>query len=246
MKKVNYYILVVIILLSSCSGDSFLPSSSSSEISGGSSQGGSTAKFAIKENFLYVVDSEHLSTFDISNENESVLLERSNVGWGIETIFPFGDLLFLGTQSGVLIFDISDAASPVFISNYEHIVSCDPVVTDGEFAYLTLRTGTNCGRPINELQILDLSDITNPIFISSFPMTNPKGLAIHNNILYVCDDGIRVFDVSNKYDIMELAHIPDIPANDVIFYRNQLLVTADNGFYQFNTGDLAQLSFYSF
>ncbi len=246
MKNINYYILVVIILLSSCSADSFLPSSSSSEISGGSSQGGSTAKFAIKENFLYVVDAEHLSTFDISNENESVLLERSNVGWGIETIFPFGDLLFLGTQSGVSIFDISDAASPVFISNYEHIVSCDPVVTDGEFAYLTLRTGTNCGRPINELQILDLSDITNPIFINSFPMTNPKGLAIHNNILYVCDDGIRVFDVSNKYDIMELAYIPDIPANDVIFYRNQLLVTADNGFYQFNAGDLAQLSFYSF
>lgn len=246
MKKINYHILFILVILSSCSSDSFLPSSASSDMSSGISQGGSTAKFAINKNFLYVVDSERLSTFDISNENESVLLERSNVGWGVETIFPFGDLLFLGSQSGVSIFDISDGARPVFISNYEHIVSCDPVVSDGEFAYLTLRTGTNCGRPINELHILDLSDITNPVLINAFSLTNPKGLAIHNNILYVCDDGIKVFDVSNKYDISVIAHIPDIPANDVIFHRNQLLVTADNGFYQFNSSDFAQLSFYSF
>lgn len=246
MKKIKYYILFVTIILSSCSADSFLPSSSNSDNSGGTSQGGSTAKFAIKENFLYIVDSERLSTFDISNENESVLLERSNVGWGVETIFPFEDLLFLGTQSGVSIFDISNPSRPVFISNYAHIVSCDPVVADGEFAYLTLRTGTNCGRPINELQILDLSDITNPIIINSLTLTNPKGLAIHENILYVCDDGIKVFDVSEKYNIIELAHVPGIPANDVIFYRNQLLVTADDGFYQFNASDLVQLSYYAF
>lgn len=250
MKRLKYYFLFVIIILNSCSEDSFFLSSgrsdSSSGISPGTSLGGSTAKFAIKENILYIVDSENLSTFDISNENESISIGKLHVGWGVETIFPFGDLLFLGTQSGVLIYDISDASRPVYISDYAHIVSCDPVVTDGEFAYLTLRTGTNCGRPINELQILDLSDIERPVFISSFPMTNPKGLAIHNNILYVCDDGIKAFDVSNKYSIVELAHIRDIPANDVIFYRNQLLVTADNGFYQFNANDFTQLSFYSF
>jgi hypothetical protein len=246
MKIFNNYYLVVILLLSSCYGDSFSPSSSSSDGNFGFSQGGSTAKFAVKENILYVVDSEELSTYDISKENETVAIDKIFVGWGVETIFPFGDLLFLGTQSGVFIYDISIADRPEFISNYQHIVACDPVVTDGTFAYLTLRTGTNCGRPINELQILDLSAIEQPVLISSFPMKNPKGLAIHNNTLFVCDDGIKVFDVSNKYQIVELFHIQDIPANDVIFYRNQLLVTADNGFYQFNASDLGQISFYSF
>ena len=246
MKRHNYCIFLVIILSFSCSGDSIFPTSNSADRGSAASRGGSSAKFAIKENILYIVESEYLNVFDISHENESLLLEKSRVGFGIETIFPFGDLLFLGTQIGVLIYDISIPSKPEYVSEYAHIVSCDPVVTDGEYAYLTLRTGSNCGRPINELQILDLSDIRSPKIINSFPMVNPRGLAIQNNILYVCDDGIKVFDVTNKSNIIEINHIENIPANDVIFHRNQLLVTADDGFYQFNASDLVQLSFYSF
>ena len=161
MKRHNYCIFLVIILSFSCSGDSIFPTSNSADNRSASSKGGSSAKFAIKENILYVVESEYLNVFDISHENESLLLEKSRVGFGIETIFPFGDLLFLGTQIGVLIYDISIPSKPEYLSEYAHIVSCDPVVTDGEYAYLTLRTGSNCGRPINELQILGLSDIRN-------------------------------------------------------------------------------------
>jgi hypothetical protein len=229
-----------------CEGDSFFSSSESSSNSSGTSKGGSTAKFAIKGNTLYIVDSDHLIVFDITNENESLLLQKTNVGNGIETIFPFDNMLFLGTQSGVLIFDISNASSPTYISQYNHIVACDPVVTDGEYAFLTLRTGTNCGRPINELQVLDLSNINNPQWINSVSMVNPKGLALNQNILYVCDDGVKIFDVSDKYNIQLIEHIRDIPANDVIFHNNQLLVTADNGFYQFDASDFVQLSHYTY
>lgn len=231
----------------SCSEQSNIsPASNDGSFSGGVSKGGSSAKFAIKGDFLYIVEDEHLSTFDISKENEAVLLEKDKVGWGIETIFPFGDMLFLGTQSGVLIYDVSVPSKPDYISTYQHIVACDPVVTDGEYAYLTLRTGTGCGRPINQLQIIDLSDIRNPVAINFYNMTNPKGLAIQGNILYVCDDGIKVLDISDKSNIVQLKHIKEIPANDVIFHRNQLLVTADDGFYQFDAEDLVQLSYYSF
>jgi len=31
-----------------------------------------------------------------------------------------------------------------------------------------------------------------------------------------------------------LSKLNDIPANDAIYFNNQLLVTADDGFYQFN------------
>ncbi len=245
MKKLSIYLLLFFFIFS-CDENQIIPTSESNLDSGGTSKGGSTAKFAIRDNILYVVDDESLNVFDISNVNESVLLSKSQVGWGIETIFPFGDKLFLGTQSGVLIFDITDASAPSYISQYSHIVACDPVVTDGQYAYLTLRTGTNCGRPVNELQILDMSDINNPVLIASYSMTNPKGLAIYNNTLFVCDDGIKVFDVSDKGNITELRHIENIPANDVIYYNNQLLVTASDGFYQFNASDLAQLSYFTY
>jgi hypothetical protein len=245
MKKLSLYLLLSILVLA-CDENQIIPTSESNLDSQGTSRGGSTAKFAIKGNILYVVDDQRLNVFDISNENESVLLSNIQIGWGVETIFPYGDKLFLGTQSGVLIFDISTPSTPSYISEYSHIVSCDPVVTDGQYAYLTLRTGSNCGRPVNELQILDMSDINNPFMIASYPMTNPKGLAIHNNTLFVCDDGIRIFDVTDKESISELEHLENIPANDVIYHNSQLLVTADDGFYQFNASDLVQLSHFTY
>lgn len=247
MKQTNYILIMLYLLLISCDSSSILPGAASSPDSFfGVSQGGSTAKFAIKDHFLYIVDSETLSIFDVSNEAEASLLKTMNVGWGVETIFPFDDLLLLGTQSGVLFYDISTPTNPYMISNYQHIVSCDPVVTDGEFAYLTLRTGTNCRRAVNELHVIDMTNITNPVLKSSMSMSNPKGLAIHNNILYVCDDGVKIFDATNKNRLVQIGHIEGIAANDVIFHRNQLLVTADNGFYQFSTDTYNQLSFYTF
>jgi len=242
MKNFNYTFIISIVLFFSCSESPF---SVSPDNASGVSKGGSTAKFAIKGDFLYTVEDESLSVFDISNENETLLTKKLNVNWRIETIFPFGDLLFLGTQSGVMIYDISVPSRPQYISDYAHIVSCDPVVTDGNYAYVTLRTGTNCGRPINELHILDLIDISNPVLINSITMTNPRGLAINNDILYVCDDGVKVLDVSDKKHIIAIDYIKNIPANDIIYYRNQLLVIADNGFYQFDADDLTQISFYS-
>jgi len=244
MRRISLVIISLFLFLS-CD-DSLFNSGESTDLSGGTSKGGSTAKFAIKGDILYVVDNEHLNVFDISNENESELLRQMEIGWGVETIFPFGDMLFLGTQSGVLIYDISTPSDPGYVSNYTHIVSCDPVVTDGNFAYVTLRTGSNCGRPINELQILDLSNINQPVLVNQISMTNPKGLAIHGNTLYVCDNGVKIFDVSDKYNVTEIGHIENIPANDVIYYQNQILVTANDGIYQFDAGDFNQLSFYTY
>ncbi|VAW27494.1 hypothetical protein MNBD_BACTEROID06-736 [hydrothermal vent metagenome] len=167
----------------------------------------------------------------------------------METIFPFGNYLFLGSTTGVLIIDVSNPGLPKFVSDYQHVLSCDPVVTDGDYAYVTLRSGNFCGQSDDELQILDLSDINNPELIVQYALTSPKGLAINNNILYVCDEGIRIFDVSNKSDIRELNFIPNILANDVIYYNNQLLVTADDGFYQFdvtNTTNVKQIGQFTF
>ncbi len=238
-------ILTLVITLLSCDDSSFIGSDSSFE-SSSTSKGGSTARFAIKENTLYIVDDNNLNVFDISNDSMVEKVNEISLGWGVETIFPFEDRLFLGTQSGMMIYDVSSDKQPQFISNYEHIVSCDPVVTDGNFAYLTLRTGSNCGRPVNELHVIDLANIFNPQFFTSISMENPKGLALNGNSLYVCDDGIKIFDVSDVNNIYQTDHIQNIPANDIIYHNNQLLVTADDGFYQFNAPDLSHLSHYTY
>ncbi len=234
MKSIYTLIFASTILLTSCynEGGNFTTSDSSF------SQGGSTAKFATSGNNLYVIDQFSLLTYDVSNEQEITFEHRLELNTlQLETIFPFGDYLFLGSTTGVLIIDISNPGLPRYLSEYQHVLSCDPVVTDGDFAYVTLRSGNFCGETDDELQILDISDISNPEIIARHSLTSPKGLAINNNILYVCDDGVRIFDVSNKANIQELSFLPNIPANDVIFHDNQLLVTADNGFYQFDVTD---------
>ncbi len=246
MRTLNTILLASIILLISCYNDGGNVISRD----GVFSRGGSTAKFATSGNNLYVIDQATLLTYDVGNENEIIFKHKLELNTNLlETIFPFGSYLFLGSTTGVLIIDVSNPGLPKFISDYQHVLSCDPVVTDGDYAYVTLRSGNFCGESDDELQILDLSNINSPQLIVQYALTSPKGLAINNNILYVCDEGIRIFDVSNKSDIRELSFIPNIPANDVIFYNNQLLVTADDGFYQFdvtNTTNVKQIGQFTF
>ncbi len=239
--NIIYFLFAFVIIANGCSesGSDIGPGSFDT---GGVSRGGSTAKFATSGTNLYVIDQFELHTYDISNEKEIRFLNSLFLNTRqLETIFPFGNYLFLGSTTGVHIIDISNPSSPTYLSEFQHVLSCDPVVTDGDFAYVTLRSGNACGDPNDELQILDLADITNPQLITTYPLTSPKGLAINNNILYVCDDGIRIFDVSNKNNVNELKHIPNIPANDVIYYNNRILVTADNGFYQFDVSDIVDV-----
>jgi len=238
MKKIYLFLLIISCAnFTSCYDQGYYPSST--DISSGVSQGGSTAKFAVSGNNLYVIDQFNLSTFDVSNESEIIYLNKLSLNTNqLETIFPFGEYLFLGSTTGVLIIDISNPSSPKYLSEYQHVLSCDPVVTDGSFAYVTLRSGNMCGQLDDELQILDISTIQSPEIIARYSLSSPKGLAINNNILYICDNGIRILDVTNKSNIVELKYIPNIPANDVIYHNNQILVTADNGFYQFDVSDI--------
>ena len=235
------YILFIglLVIFTGCDLASVSLDSGSSSVS----KGGSTAKFAVSGNNLYVIGDNSLSTYDLSDESEIKFLNELQLNAiQLETIFPFGEILYLGSTTGVLILDISNPSMPEFISEYRHMVSCDPVVTDGDYAYVTLRSGNRCGQVDDELQIIDLANINNPQVIARYSLTSPRGLALNGNILYVCDDGIKIFDISNKTNITELNHIQNIPANDVIYHNNQILVTADNGFYQFDVQDVINIT----
>ncbi|MEN8249113.1 MAG: hypothetical protein ABFS32_09280 [Bacteroidota bacterium] len=241
------YLTFILIFLAGCYSEN---ASVAPDGGGGVSQGGSTARFTVVGNYLYVVDESNLYTYDISEETEITRVNTMNIDrFVVETIFPFNDMLFLGTRTGVVIVDISLPSSPTYISDYQHFVACDPVVTDGEYAYVTLREGTSCDGDINELQILDVTDILNPQLISTYPMNGPRGLALNGDVLFVCDNGIKVLDVTDPLNITELNHIENIPANDIIYYNNRILVTADNGFYQFNVFnplDITQIGQFAF
>jgi hypothetical protein len=225
MRKILIFSLIVISF--SCSDNAEYPGG------GSTGQGGSMARFAIIGNNLYTVTNSNLNNFDISNPSVPVSKGSANIGFGIETIFPFGNNLFIGSQNGMFIYDVTNPSNPALVSNYSHFFSCDPVVSDGTYAYITLRNGSPCRGGMNRLEIVDVSNLNQPTLVSTFPMINPRGLGIANKQLFICDDGLKMYDVTDPKNIVLKEHLK-IKAEDVIPVNGILLVIGDDGLYQYS------------
>lgn len=204
--------------------------------SGGTTgQGGSLARFKIVEDYLYAVDSHNINVFNISDLDNPQALEDVYAGFDIETIFYNGSYLFLGSMRGMYIYDITDPAAPSKVSEFEHGTACDPVVVDGDYAYVTLRGGNMCGATESGLFIVDISDIANPELAVQYPMDEPYGLGIREEKLFVCDgsSGLKVYDKTDINDLKELNHFEDIITFDVIPLENHLIMVGDGILYQY-------------
>lgn len=223
-------------------------------ISAGAGIGGSMARFTIVDQYLYMLNGIGVETASLANPVKPELLNRLDVGWGIETIFPYEDMLFIGSTTGMHILDISNPERPAYVSTYAHLFACDPVVVEGNYAYVTLRTGTECRMAnLNVLEVIDISNIRNPRLVKDYPMHNPHGLGIDQNILFLCDGdaGLKIFDASNPLEIDKhvLARYPNINAYDVIPFGNVLMMIGSNGLYQYSYADpnnITQISHINF
>jgi len=203
--------------------------------SGDTGQGGSLARFKIVDDYLYAVDWSTINIFDISDLEAPQVLEGVHTAWGIETIFNQEDFLFLGGTQGMYIYDISEPATPEYISEFVHATACDPVVVDGNYAYVTLRGGNFCGAVESGLYIIDISTIETPELKMVYPMDDPYGLGVRDDQLFVCDggSGLKVYDTSNIPDLLQLNHFKDVIAFDVIPLEEQLLMIGDGILYQY-------------
>ncbi|AOW21675.1 LVIVD repeat-containing protein [Urechidicola croceus] len=202
-------------------------------------QGGSLARFKIIEDHLYAVDNHNINIFNINNLESPVELEEVPVGFGIETIFNRGNHLFLGSTNGMFVYDISSLATPEYVSQFTHATACDPVVVDGDYAYITLRGGNACGAFESSLEIVDINDINNPFLVKTYPMDNPYGLGLKNDLLFICDgdSGLKVYNRENVEDLDLLNTFENVIAYDVIPMENHLLMIGGNKLVQYNYSD---------
>lgn len=203
--------------------------------------GGSMARFTITNEHLFMIDQREMTVLNITDPANPLKGTKVNVGWGIETIFPYNDLLFLGANNGMYIYDVSIPSNPDQLSMFSHINSCDPVVTDGRYAYVTLRSGNECEGFTNQLDIVDIEDPRNPALVKSYPMTNPHGLSISNNRLFVCDGeaGLKIYNASDVQNVSDnlIKHYGDIHAFDVIVIDCLVMLIGDDGLRQYHCND---------
>ncbi len=223
---------------------------SSGSVSGtGTGIGGSMARFGIKDDILYAVNNNMMKIFDISDPASPVKYNDFYAGWGIETMFMTEENMFLGSQTGMYIYDLSIPWNPVQISFFRHATSCDPVIVDNNLAYITLRSGTVCGSNVNTLDVVDISDLSDPELIATYPMVNPHGLGKDGDILFICDgwSGLKIYDTSDPYSITDhlIYHYPSIDAYDVIPLGDILVMIGDDGLYQYDYSSLDNITLLS-
>ena len=201
--------------------------------------GGSLARFQIVDNYLYTVGNYEMAIFNIQNLAEPVLSNTQYAGWNIETMFQAEGYLYLGSTNGMYIYNLVNPSSPEFVSDFTHWEGCDPVVVDGDYAYLTLRGGNLCGQLESVLEVIDISDKTNPTLAARYNLENPYGLGIKNNMLYVCDGtaGLKLFERETPEDLKLVNSLKDIRAQDVIPLENSLIMIGGNTLYQYDYMD---------
>lgn len=229
MKKLFVY-LIFTAFITSCESDS--DSASGQESTSTDGQGGSLATFTLKGDYLYVVDQFDLNVFSLGNTQEPVFVNKVNVGFDIETLFGYKDYLYVGSRTGMFIYGLGDPEFPQKLSRVQHFTACDPVVANDTHAYVTLHSDTFCGNDINVLEIYDVNEVTQPVLISSRNLIFPRGLGLYGNYLIVCDDEIKIFDVSNPSE-SRLVNAIDRQAFDVIISGDLLIAIGETGLFQY-------------
>lgn len=205
----------------------------------GTGTGGSMAAFKLNGNYLYTIhQNSSIKVFDISDATAPVVGEDIYVTWGIETLFLKDEYLFIGAQDGMYIYGLQDSSKPSYISQFTHMRSCDPVVVQDGYAYVTLRGGSACGGNENQLDVINISNIYDPELVKSHSMYNPHGLGIDSNLLFICDgnEGLKVYDVTDPLtiDSNQVSHFSGINAFDVIPLNGNLLMIGEDGLHQYD------------
>ena len=198
--------------------------------------GGSMARFALVNDYLYAVNLSQLKVLNVNDAANPVISASQPVGWNIETIYPFKQKLFIGSSSGMFIYNINDPARPAYEGSFAHARACDPVVADDNYAYVTLRAGNFCQGTNNQLDIINVQNLPTVSLVKTYSMHNPFGLARDGDLLFICDgkDGLKVYDATNVLNLQLRKHITGMETFDVIAANNILLLVAKDGLYQYN------------
>jgi hypothetical protein len=235
----KYYWIFIAVGLLSCTEDG-------ADLSTGAGTGtaGSFASFVIVGDYLYALNGSTVKTFELGTSGEMNQTDELELFANLETVFPYGSMLLVGSQQGVFFLDRTNPAELEQLSVYSHITACDPVVARNDIAYSTLRS-TRCRfGNVDQLDVIDFSNIENPTIIRSYEAINPLGLGLRGQFLFLCEnDGLSMYNVADPANLIRMGELmfDDAIAIDVIPADQFLIVTTNRGIYnvQFSdTGDM--------
>jgi len=240
MKTIGLLLSISILLFACNASDDAGRVNDSNNSNNKVSKGGSTTRFTIVDEFLYVVEEQTLKTFDISNTASPELIDTVVLTDELETIFPYTfegeNVLLLGAKNGLHLFKIRADGTPNKGDNVvlTHARSCDPVIAQNGYAYVTLRSSVSdwgCNQGVNELQVMDISSIELPTRVKAIKMDGPKGLSFSQdgNALLVCDkNALKVFSLIDPENPKLEQEYLTAKCDDILQYGEHYIVTGQD------------------
>lgn len=238
-------ILLIALLAMSCSSDSSL---NEIDPSSGTKSGSYATMLPIGDR-LYVVSKTQLTTFDVSIASSPVQIDKKNVGFDIESLYYHDGLLLIGSANNMYIYRIAEQGIPIreSVSQYNNIIGqeiCtrDPIVARDNIAYVTLSTvSLECGwgRQINQLRVYDIGNLHAVKQLNIVEMSNPRGLGLGKNHLFVCDeiDGLVVFNIEQPTKPIKVRSYAGFKGYDLIVNDDKLIVVSDSALFQYDITD---------
>ncbi len=235
-KNIISLLIVSVVFALACTKDDAARQSDSPD----TGKGGSLARFTITANRLYIAEYNAINVYDLTDPTSPVFRKTVQIGWGVETIFPYQDKLFIGSFDGMYIYSLQDPDNPVKLGEARHVRSCDPVVANDTVAYVTLRGNSACGPAQDGLYIYDIKNVTQPIQKSLLPLSTPGGLGLKDHVVFICRGalGMTLVDVKDPAKPKEMYTVRDASYKDVIPYDDLLLCFVENGLLVYDTKDL--------
>ncbi|MCB9195250.1 MAG: hypothetical protein H6598_03410 [Flavobacteriales bacterium] len=207
----------------------------SSFVGAGGDVKGTLNKITTLNHHAYVLGASELFVFT-DNGNNMAYANRVYVTSDAETIYPYENYLYVGSQSSMELLSTSNPTYPTHVSSYWHPTSCDPVLPSGDYAYVTLRSADNsgCEGDDNTLDVIDMTDEFNPVPLNSVIMDSPYGLGIDGSYLWVGqgNNGLTLLNNSDPANPTIIKTFTGVQAYDVIpnpYQTNAIYVTGDNG-----------------
>lgn len=207
---------------------------------GNSNQAGGTInRVTYHNNHVYILGRSDLNIIR-DDANFQLVNHQPNIGFEMETIFPYGNKLFIGSRASMEIYDVTNPAQAVHNYQFDHATSCDPVLPTEKAAYISLRTGdfTECPGNTNALIVLNIENLQSPKQADEIEMRSPYGMAKIGTYLFVGEgaNGMTIFDATDPLDLKEIRHDSSIEAYDILEHPTRtdlILIAGTSGLEQY-------------
>ena len=125
----------------------------------------------------------------------------------INDLAVVGNITYLATNRGLVIYNMSDPAHPVLLSQISSIQYCHKVIVEDDIVYLRSGYGYS-------FSIVDCSVLSNPVLLNGIPLSYTQDFTLEDGIAYFTTTGslygIQIYNFSDPLNPYIISYYEDL------------------------------------